>query len=155
MFVKILFLFLTCAVYLFPQAKILIYMDLKQTDHLRAYGITYNALTEGVKADWLLNYRGGSFMLDYNNKVANQCRLEGVAFESISAQQAANIYSYVQSDDQNMDVVRLEKAPKIAVYVPPGFQPWDDAVTLVLEYAKVPYTKIWNDEILRGDLSKV
>ena len=129
-------------------------MDLKQTDHLRAYGITYNALTKGIKADWLLNYRGGSFMLDYNNWVANECRIEGVAFDPVSASQAAEIYSTVQSDDNNMDVVRLEKAPKIAVYVPPGFMPWDDAVTMVLEYAKVPYTKIWNDEILRGDLSK-
>ncbi len=146
-----LFLFFTS---LYAQSKILIYMDLKQTDHLRAYGITYNALTKGIKADWLLNYRGGSFMLDYDNWVATECRIEGVAFDPVSASQAAEIYSTVQSDDNNMDVVRLEKAPKIAVYVPPGFMPWDDAVTLALEYAKVPYTKIWNDEILRGDLSK-
>jgi hypothetical protein len=129
-------------------------MDLKQTDHLRAYGITYSALTEGIKADWLLNYRGGSFMLDYSNKIATQCRVEGVAFDLLSATDAAQIYSIVQGDDKNMDVVRLEKAPKIAVFVPPGFQPWDDAVTMVLEYAKIPYTKIWNDEILRGDLPK-
>jgi len=129
-------------------------MDLKQTDHLRAYGITYSALTEGIKADWLLNYRGGSFMLDYSNKIATQCRVEGVAFDLLSATDAAQIYSIVQGNDKNMDVVRLEKAPKIAVFVPPGFQPWDDAVTMVLEYAKIPYTKIWNDEILRGDLPK-
>jgi hypothetical protein len=151
---KIVFLSLLFFISLYAQSKILIYMDLKQTDHLRAYGITYNALTKGIKADWLLNYRGGSFMLDYNNWVANECRIEGVAFEPVSASQTAEIYSTVQSDDNNMDVVRLEKAPKIAVYVPPGFMPWDDAVTMVLEYAKVPYTKIWNDEILRGDLSK-
>ena len=129
-------------------------MDLQQTDHLRAYGITYNALAEGIKADWLLNYRGGSFMLDYSDKIASQCRVEGVSFDLLSMEEAAKIYSIVQSDDKNMDVVRLEKAPKIAVFVPPGFQPWDDAVTLALEYAKIPYTKIWNDEILRGDLSK-
>ncbi len=151
---KIVFLSFLFFISLYAQSKILIYMDLKQTDHLRAYGITYNALTKGIKADWLLNYRGGSFMLDYNNWVASECRIEGVAFDPISASQAAEIYSTVQSDDNNMDVVRLEKAPKIAVYVPPGFMPWDDAVTLALEYAKVPYTKIWNDEILRGDLSK-
>jgi hypothetical protein len=151
---KIVFLSFLFLASLYAQSKILIYMDLKQTDHLRAYGITYNALTRGIKADWLLNYRGGSFMLDYNNWVASECRIEGVAFEPVSASQAAEIYSTVQSDDNNMDVVRLEKAPKIAVYVPPGFMPWDDAVTLALEYAKVPYTKIWNDEILRGDLSK-
>jgi len=129
-------------------------MDLKQTDHLRAYGITYHALARGEKADWLLNYRGGSFMLDYSEQTANDCRIEGVAFDAISATEAAQIYSVVDADDNNMAVVRLEKAPKIAVYVPPTFQPWDDAVTLVLDYAKIPYTKIWNDEILRGDLSK-
>lgn len=129
-------------------------MDLKQTDHLKAYGVTFHALTKGSKADWLLNYRGGSFMIDYSDNVAAECRVEGVSFETISSSQAAEIYSFVQNEDNNMDVVRLEKAPKIAVYVPPGFQPWDDAVTLALEYAKVPYDKIWNDEILRGDLSK-
>jgi hypothetical protein len=129
-------------------------MDLKQTDHLKAYGITYHALARGETADWLLNYRGGSFMLDYNNTTANECRIDGVAFDLLSTSQAAEVYSTVQAEDNNMAVVRLEKAPKIAVYVPPSFQPWDDAVTMVLDYAKIPYTKIWNDEILRGDLSK-
>jgi len=129
-------------------------MDLNQTDHLKAYGITFRALNSGYKADWLLNYRGGSFLLDYSEKLAAECRLEGVAFKDVSLSEAADIYSFVQSDENNMDVIRLEKAPKIAVYVPPGFQPWDDAVTLVLEYAKVPYDKIWNDEILKGDLKK-
>ena len=138
----------------FPQSKLLIYMDLSQTDHLKAYGITYRALTKGYKADWLLNYRGGSFMIDYSDDLAAECRLNAVAFEPLILSQATEIYSFVQSDEQNMDVVRLEKAPKIAVYVPPGFQPWDDAVTLALEYAGVPYDKIWNDEILRGDLDK-
>jgi len=136
----------------FPQSKLLIYMDLNQTDHLKAYGITYRALTKGYKADWLLNYRGGSFLIDYSDELASECRLENVAFESISLSQATEIYAFVQSEDNNMDAIRLEKAPKIAVYVPPGFQPWDDAVTLALEYAKVPYDKIWNDEILKGDL---
>ncbi len=139
---------------LFGQAKILIYMDLKQTDHLKAYGITFNALLNGMKADWLLNYRGGSFLIDYSQKIVVECRVEGVSFDEISASQAAEIYSIVQSEENNMEVIRLEKAPKIAVYVPPGFAPWDDAVTLALEYARVPYDKIWNDEILRGDLSK-
>ncbi len=136
------------------QSKILIYMDLKQTDHLKAYGITFNALKKGIQADWLLNYRGGSFMLDYSDELALQCKIKGVAFEKITAGQAADIYSFVQSEEQNMDVVRLEKAPKIAVYVPPGFQPWDDAVTLALEYAEVDYDKVWIEEILRGDLEK-
>ncbi|GBD89150.1 hypothetical protein BMS3Abin03_03100 [bacterium BMS3Abin03] len=147
-------LLIVSSVSVFPQSKILIYMDLNQTDHLKAYGITFRALNSGYKADWLLNYRGGSFLLDYSKKLAAECRLEGVAFEDVSLSEAADIYSFVQSDENNMDVIRLEKAPKIAVYVPPGFQPWDDAVTLVLEYAKVPYDKIWNDEILKGDLDK-
>jgi hypothetical protein len=136
----------------FPQSKLLIFMDLEQTDHLKAYGVTFRALTEGYKADWLLNYRNGSFLIDYSDEVAAECRVEGVAFQQVSLSEATQIYAEVQSEDNNMDVVRLEKAPKVAVYVPPGFQPWDDAVTLVLEYAKVPYEKIWNDEILRGDL---
>jgi hypothetical protein len=128
-------------------------MDFNQTDHLKAYGITFNALTKGLKADWLLNYRGGSFLLDHNDMITAECRLEGVAFTEVSFSEMADIYSFVQSDENNMDVIRLEKAPNIAVYVPPGFQPWDDAVTLALEYAKVPYDKIWNDEILKGDLA--
>jgi hypothetical protein len=127
-------------------------MDLNQTDHLKAYGITYRALTKGYKADWLLNYRGGSFLIDYSDELAAECRLNAVAFEPVSLSQVTEIYAFVQSEENNMDVVRLEKAPKVAVYVPPGFQPWDDAVTLALEYAQVPYDKIWNDEILRGDL---
>lgn len=151
---KFVLLVLSLSILLKAQSKILIYMDLQQTDHLKAYGITYNALAKGIKADWLLNYRGGSFMIDYNENVENQCRINGVAFNDLTTEQASEIYSTVQSDDNNMAVVRLEKAPKIAVYVPPGFMPWDDAVTLVLEYANIPYTKIWNDEILRGDLSK-
>ncbi len=129
-------------------------MDLNQTDHLKAYGITFRAIGNGYKSDWLLNYRGGSFLIDYDRKIAAECRLEGIAFQEVSFSEAADIYSLVQSDENNMDVVRLEKSPKIAVYVPPGFQPWDDAVTLALEYAKVPYDKIWNDEILKGDLEK-
>ncbi len=144
-----LFLF---AYTLFAQAKLLIYMDLSQTDHLKAYGITFNALKDGTTADWLLNYRSGSFLLDYSEQLAVKCRIKGVAFQPLSNQEAVQIYSLVQSEDQNMEVVRLEKAPKIAVYIPPGFQPWDDAVTLALDYAEVPYDKIWVDEILRGDL---
>ena len=148
---KIIFLILF-PVLLFAQSKILIYMDTGQTNHLKAYGITFHALQQGLKADWLLNYRGGSFMIDNNDKIATECRIDGVAFKQISLSEATNIYAFVQSDENNMDVVRLEKAPKIAVYVPPGFQPWDDAVTLALEYADIPYDKIWNDEILEGKL---
>lgn len=153
-FLNIVLFFSLTSFSVLPQSKILIYMDLNQTDHLKAYGITFHALERGLKADWLLNYKGGSFLLDYDDKIAAECRLEGVAFDEVSLSEAADIYAFVQSDENNMDVVRLEKAPKIAVYVPPGFQPWDDAVTLALEYAEVPYDKIWNDEILQGDLKK-
>jgi len=151
---KNLFIILIVSSSIFAQAKLLIYMDLQQTDHLKAYGITFNALKDGITSDWLLNYRGGSFMFDYSEQLAMRCRLKGVAFLTLSNQDAVQIYSLVQSEDQNMEVVRLEKAPKIAVYVPPGFQPWDDAVILALNYAEVSYDKIWIEEILRGDLEK-
>ena len=151
---KILFIILFVSSSFFAQAKLLIYMDLQQTDHLKAYGITFNALKDGITSDWLLNYRGGSFMFDYSEQLAMQCRLKGVAFLPLSNQDAVQIYSLVQSEDQNMEVIRLEKAPKIAVYVPRGFQPWDDAVILALNYAEVSYDKIWVEEILRGDLEK-
>jgi len=137
----------------FAQSKLFICMDLAQTDHLKAYGITFHALEKGYKADWLLNYRGGSFMIDYADDIALECRVEGVAYDQLSPGEVADIYSLVQSETENMEVVRLEKAPKIAVYVPQGFQPWDDAVTLALEYSKIPYDKIWNEEIVRGDLA--
>lgn len=151
---KFLYTILLLTSSIFAQAKILIYMDLQQTDHLKAYGIAYNALKDGMVGDWLLNYRGGSFMFDYSEKLALRCRIKGVAFQTLDQQEAVQIYSLVQSDDQNMEVVRLEKAPKIAVYVPPNFKPWDDAVTLALDYAEVQYDKIWVEEILRGDLEK-
>ncbi len=151
---KILFLAFFLFSISYSQGKLLIPMDLKQTDHLKAYGIAYYALTKGIIVDWLLNYRGGSFMLDYNEEMANVCRIRGVRFEQISGSAAAQILAEVQDENNNMDVVRLEKEPKIAVYVPPGFNPWDDAVTLALDYAQIPYDKIWNDEVLRGDLAK-
>ncbi len=146
--------FLLLASISFAQPKLLIYMDLNQNDHLKAYGITFNALKEGKTADWLLNYRGGSFLLDYSEQLAAKCRIKGVSYKQLSTTEAISIYTEVQSDEQNMDVVRLEKAPEIAVYVTPGHEPWDDAVTLVLEYAEVPYEKIWVEDILRGDLDK-
>ncbi len=136
------------------QSKLLINMDLNQTNHLKAYGITFNEIELGSTADWLLNYRGGSFLIDYSDELALKCRLRGVTFESLSNSQVVEIYSFVQSDDQNMEVVRLEKAPKIAVFVPDGFLPWDDAVTLALDYAEVKYDKIWIEQIIKGDLSK-
>jgi hypothetical protein len=144
-------LLLACAA--FPQQKILIFMDLQQTDHLKAYGIAYWALTRGLQVDWLLNYRGGSFMMDDLELTASECRVRGVAFAELGAADAAGIFAEVQREDNNMDVVRLEKAPRVAVYVPPGFQPWDDAVTLALEYAEIKYDKLWDDEVLEGKLA--
>jgi hypothetical protein len=136
------------------QQKLLIQMDLQQTNHLKAYGITFNVLKKGGTADWLLNYRGGSFMLDYSEELALTCRIKDVSFTLVSINEAVDIYSSVQSDEQNMEVVRLEKAPEIAVFVPEGYLPWDDAVSLALDYAEVPYDKIWLEQILRGDLKK-
>jgi hypothetical protein len=134
--------------------KILIPMDLKQTDHLKAYGVAYWALTKNIDVDWLLNYRGGSFMIDGLDIVASECRIRGVAYEDIAGSQAVQIYAEIQAENTNMDVVRLEKAPKIAVYVPQNFRPWDDAVTLAMEYAEIPYEKVWNEEVLNGKLAQ-
>jgi hypothetical protein len=136
------------------QAKILIPMDNSQADHLKAYGLAYWAISKNMPVDWLLNYKAGSFMLDNAAIVAAECRIRGVTFQQISGAQAAAIYSEVQAEGNNMDVVRLETAPKIAVYVPPTFQPWDDAVTMVMEYAEIPYEKIWDKEVLDGKLKK-
>jgi len=151
---KIYFFIILVSTSIVAQSKLLIYMDLNQTNHLKAYGITFNEIELGATADWLLNYRGGSFMLNYTDELALKCRLRGVSFETLTNSEAVDIYSFVQSEDQNMEVVRLEKAPQIAVFVPDGFLPWDDAVTLALDYAEVKYDKIWIEEISKGDLSK-
>lgn len=129
-------------------------MDLQQTDHLKAYGIAYWALTKNVEVDWLLNYRGGSFLMDGLDMIAKECRVRGVLFEELKGSQAVQIYAEVQAEDNNMDAVRLEKAPKIAVYVPPNLLPWDDAVTLAMQYAEIPYDKAWDDEVLQDKLLK-
>lgn len=134
--------------------KLLIPMDLGQTNHLKAYGITYLALTKEIPVDWLLNYRGGSFVMDAVPEIVTECRIRGVMFEEISGAAASGIYADVQAEGSNTEVVRLEKAPRIAVYAPPGFRPWDDAVTLVMEYAEVKYDKLWDEEVMQGKLSE-
>lgn len=149
--VNLLILSLLCSSTM-AQNKILVFMDLRQTDHLKAYGIAYWALTRNMDVDWLLNYRGGSFMMDDNPVLATECRVRGVAFEQLASSATAEIYADVLREDNNMDVVRLEKPPKIAVYVPPGYKPWDDAVTLALEYAEIHYDKLWDKEVLEGKL---
>lgn len=133
--------------------KLLIPMDLAQTDHLKAYGLTYWALTKNVNTEWLLNYRGGSFLCDPEPFLIAECRIRGVGFEQLTQGQALAIYAEVQSEKSNMDVVKLEKPPRIAVYTPPGSRPWDDAVTMVLDYAEVKYDKVWDEEVLRDKLS--
>jgi hypothetical protein len=132
--------------------KLLIHMDLKQTDHLKAYGVAYWCLAKGYNVEWLLNYRGGSFLTESVEIIANHCRLQGVSFEIVSTAGAGAIYNQIEKS--NMEVVLLEKAPEIAVYTPPTKEPWDDAVTLVLTYAEIPYTTLWDEEVLRGELEK-
>lgn len=139
---------------LLGQAKLLIPMDFKQSNHLKAYGIAFWVLEKEGTVDWLLNYRGGSFLIDRSDILERECRIRGVVSESISPNQAITLYTEIQQEENNKDVVRLEKAPRIAVYVPPNFKPWDDAVTLALEYAEIPYTKVWDEEVLLGKLSE-
>ncbi len=150
----VLYLLLFVQLELSAQQKLLIPMDVSsQTDHLRAYGIAYRYLLNGKELDWLLNYRGGSFMFDYSAALANECTEKSVSYEAISGTEAAQIYAEVQNENNNMDVVRLEKVAKLAVYVPPNSLPWDDAVQLALEYAEIPYDKLWDEEVL-GDKLK-
>ncbi|WP_417949084.1 asparagine synthetase B [Flagellimonas profundi] len=133
---------------------ILIPMDDEgQKNHLKAYGITYWVLSKQQKVQWLLNYRGGSFILPDGEAIRKECQIRGVSFEVLSDGQAAQILDEISSPSQNQDAVILEKAPKIAVYSPKGNQPWDDAVTMVLTYAEIPYTTIYDTEVLGDKLA--
>ncbi|HMJ68010.1 MAG TPA: hypothetical protein VK508_03910 [Cyclobacteriaceae bacterium] len=129
-------------------------MDEKQTDHLKAYGIAYWILKKDAEVDWLLNYRGGSFMAKYHPTIQNELTVRGVSFEIISDAQANQIITEIASPATNTDIMKLEKTPRIAVYSPKSKQPWDDAVTLVLTYAEIPYDIIFDDEVLNGELPK-
>lgn len=132
---------------------ILIPMDAEsQKEHLKAYGITYWVLDKQLKANWLLNYRGGSFLLPDLPEIQRECQIRGVSFEVLSDSKAEQILTEISSPSKNMDAVVLEKAPKIAVYSPKGMLPWDDAVTLVLTYAEIPYTIIYDEEVLSDQL---
>ena len=126
--------------------------EVTQTNHLKAYGITFWSLQQGNTAKWLLNYEGGSFLLEDNDATRNECKIRGVTFHVISDTQAAQILVDISSPSQNMDAVLLEKAPKIAVYSPKGKLPWDDAVTLVLTYAEIPFDVIYDEEVLEEKL---
>ena len=123
-----------------------------QQNHLKAYGITYWALEKQYKVSWLLNYRGGSFLLPDTDEVRKECQIRGVSFEVFSDSKMNAILEEISSPSQNMETVVLEKAPKIAVYTPKGKQPWDDAVTMVLTYAEIPYTEIYDEEVLSDQL---
>jgi hypothetical protein len=127
-------------------------MDLKQTDHLKSYGIAYWILQKNVNVEWLLNYRGGSFLFSGSSNFENECRLRGVYYENVSPVQVNEIYATIE--ENNMEKVLLEKAPRIAVYTPPNSQPWDDAVTLALDYSEITYDKIYDTKVLAGMLSK-
>ena len=133
-------------------SQLLIPMDESQTNHLKAYGVAFYVLEKEVVIDWLLNYRGGSFLIPHLTTIEEELVLRGVSYEIIADAQAAGIIEEISNPEVNMEVVQLEKAPKIAVYTPGGKQPWDDAVTLVMEYAEIPYDKIYDSVIVTGGL---
>jgi hypothetical protein len=133
-------------------AHILIPMDDSQRNHLKAYGIAYWVLTHETEVSWLLNYRGGSFMFQHHTAFENELIIRDVSYQVIADVQAAGILNEIANPNINMDEVKLHKAPRIAVYTPPLKQPWDDAVTLALTYAEIPYDAIYNDEIMNGVL---
>tara|TARA_B100000674_G_C37902538_1_gene944475 strand:- start:424 stop:1605 length:1182 start_codon:yes stop_codon:yes gene_type:complete len=125
-------------------------MDENQKNHLKAYGIAYLSIELNIKVDWLLNYQGGSFMMEYNRKIEDECNIRGVSFNIIADIQSTEILKSISRPEINQDVVRLEKAPKIAIYSPNNKQPWDDAVTMALSYAEIPYEVIYDEEVLNN-----
>ena len=132
---------------------ILVPMDSdNQAEHLKAYGLTYWTLKKQLKVKWLLNYRGGSFLLPDTEEIKKECQVRGISFELISNSKTEEILNLISSPSQNMEAVVLEKAPRVAVYSPKGNQPWDDAVTMVLTYAEIPYTIIYDEEVLGDQL---
>ncbi len=144
---------ITSATTLQAQERVLIPMDASQTNHLKAYGIIFNHIADGESGMWLLNYRGGSFLTTNQNEIVRKSRIRNVRVEVISEAEAAEIINYVEQPNVNMASINLETAPKIAVYSPPLSLPWDDAVTLALDYAEIPYDTVYDIEILSGVLS--
>ena len=132
--------------------QMLIPMDLNQGDHLKAYGAAYQALVKGQTVEWLLNYRGGSFLLARDEALVRYCRLRGISTEPVDGSGLTQIYATIEAG--NMESVKLESAPRVAVYAPPTNQPWDGAVTLALTYAEIPYTVLWDEAVLRGELDR-
>tara|TARA_R110002051_G_scaffold321123_2_gene407949 strand:- start:1961 stop:3223 length:1263 start_codon:yes stop_codon:yes gene_type:complete len=149
-FISLLFFFFSMKMI---ASAILIPMDAEsQKNHLKAYGVTYWILAKQQKVQWLLNYRGGSFLLPDGEDIRKECQIRGVSFEVLSDSEANSILANIASPSQNQEAVILEKAPKIAVYTPKGLQPWDDAVTMVLTYAEIPYETIYDEEVLDDKL---
>ncbi len=133
-------------------SSILIPMDEGQKNHLKSYGLAYWVLKQEVSIEWLLNYRGGSFLMPYANSIESECRIRGISYEVIADVQAQSILTKIADPESNMDAVKLEKAPKMAVYSPKNKLPWDDAVTMVLSYAEIPYDIIYDDDVMMGKL---
>ena len=127
-------------------------MDNTQTNHLKAYGIAFWVLENQQEVDWLLNYKGGSFMMKYKSSIEKECKIRGVSYKIIADVQSSQILREITAPEINQDVVKLEKAPKIAVYSPKSKLPWDDAVTLALTYAEIPYDIVYDQEVLNGSL---
>ncbi|MDB5112526.1 MAG: Asparagine synthetase [Mucilaginibacter sp.] len=151
------FLLLSFTILPFPgrAASLLVPMDDVQKDHLKSYGIAFWILKNGDEVNWLLNYRGGSFMSKYNKKLEDECKVRGVSYDIISDARVSEIINQINDPSVNMDLVKLEKAPRMAVYSPKeGIKPSDDAVIIVLKYAEIPFDIIYDDEILKGDLPK-
>lgn len=150
--VLLLALFITISGQTFA-SRIFIPMDAdNQANHLKAYGVAYAALTLGVEVDWLLNYQGGSFAMPQLEAIERMCKLRGVSYNVMSDAQYSGVLKVIADPDYNGDIIKLQKAPKIAVYTPDGLQPWDDAVTLVLTYAEIPYDKVYDDDVLEEKL---
>ena len=135
-------------------SRILVPMDQSQANHLKAYGVAFWVLENGVEVEWLLNYRGGSFLMPNIAEIENECVIRGVSYQVIADVQASQILTEIADPEVNMERVKLEVSPKVAVYSPDGKQPWDDAVTLVLTYAEIPYDVVYDTQILTGELPK-
>jgi len=150
----ILFLLLLIFSSQLKATQLLVPMDESQTNHLKAYGLAYWTLEKGVTIEWLLNYRGGSFLIRHLKSIEEELIFRGIRYEVLADGQVNQIRTQIANPDVNMEIVQLEKAPKIAVYTPPNKQPWDDAVTMVLEYAEINYEKIYDSAIVFGMLPK-
>jgi hypothetical protein len=150
-FLSITFLLLVLRV---QASQILIPMDESQKNHLKSYGVAYMALQKQVEVDWLLNYRGGSFAFRHSQPLENELVVRGISYQVISDAQYNAILAQISDPEANMDIMKLEKVPKIAVYSPKTKQPWDDAVTLVLTYAEIPYDVLFDEEVMDGNLVK-